>query len=104
MSDLAVFLNARLDEEERLALDADQCAGGQWWPETGIVADGLNQPDAQFTRYWSPARMLGEVAARRAVIATVIAWSENSQDALASVLQDLASAYSDHPGYGAACR
>ncbi len=104
MSGLVAFLNARLDEEERLALAADQCAGGQWWPEADIVADGLNLPDAQFTRYWSPARMLGEVAARRAIIATVIAWSENSQDALASILRDLASAYGDHPGYGVACR
>jgi hypothetical protein len=88
MSALAEFCAARLDGLERAAPNVHEFAALE--ALTGACSCG-----------W-PERLLRDVAAKRRILETVAFWSENSQDALASVLRDLASEFSDHPGYNAA--
>jgi hypothetical protein len=137
MSGLVEWLSARLDEDERGALCATFCdpedsASGdftEWhvdapnprWPVavnvangTAIVAAGYNGAYEHIAR-WDPARVLAEVAAKRAILAEVQrrdAWlnmktlveparSEATamRDALVPVVRLLALPYADRPGY-----
>jgi hypothetical protein len=88
VSGLAEFYAARLDDLERAAPNVHEFAALEAF--TGNCSCG-----------W-PERLLRDVAAKRRILETIAFWSENSQDALASVLSDLASGYSDHPDYAKA--
>ncbi|MDV8005031.1 DUF6221 family protein [Rhodococcus sp. IEGM 1318] len=127
------FLEARLDEDEEVARDA---AG---WDSSGSVRDeglwrrdGVNSvidgarrmvvygdgsaPDdsrAEHIVRHDPARVLRELAAKRAIIAEYVnecwvqdqghrtAWTEGGQAARETALRLFASTYSDHPEYQA---
>ena len=88
MGDLIEFLRERLDEEEATAVEAgpapwcwsgldgdyptldsgtDACILTAWvhGDDGGIVVE---RPDAAHIAYWDPARVLAEVAAKRAII------------------------------------
>jgi len=75
MSDMIAFLRARLDEDEAAARAV---AGHELFDGTGIVvmhthASGtrsvtLPSHVARFAARWDPARVLAEVAAKRAII------------------------------------
>ena len=116
MDDLIAFLNARLDEDETAANAATQ---GPWQAgETPgnrktmipciFVAYGTARPDAGHVLYEAdygtpadvaciarhdPARVLREVAAKRAILAShSVTWT---------VVEQLAAVYSYHPDYRA---
>lgn len=59
MTDLAAFLAARLAEDEQLAKDGDSAC---WHID---YCDDLGPP---FQQRWDPARVLAEIAAKRAII------------------------------------
>jgi hypothetical protein len=104
MSDLVEFLTARLDE--------DEAAARAWLP--------IGNPDAAAREHIArhdPARVLREVAAKRAILAghsTVTGWNWPDQsdgsvqmdyvEALRRTLRHLAAVYSDHPDYDEAWR
>lgn len=131
MSGIVEFLEARLDEDEEIARDA---AG---WDQSGTVRDagswsrdGVNSvidssrrlvvygdgpaPDdskAEHIVRHDPARMLREVAAKRAILAEYVnerwvqgqghrtAWTEGGQAARETAVRLFASIYSDHRDY-----
>ncbi len=134
MSDLAAFLAARLDEDEHWAHMAE--AG--WPPENALAASedpehyafmatDITPSKATFIRRHDPARVLREVAAKRAIIGqqtsdhapiesaygptcrTCVEWQDDEgahEFGIAipeawpcRVARALASVYSDHPGY-----
>lgn len=106
--DLAAFLAARLDEDEAAA----KAAWGVEWDWRYVAEPFGERPSIAHTVHIArhdPARVLREVAAKRAILAryaTVQAWSyppgdgdEAVQDELGEVTRSLAAVYSDHPGY-----
>jgi hypothetical protein len=118
--DLVAFLRVRLDEDEAKAQAADKTAGGKWWPtDSGIVADGLGLPDALHMAHWSPARVLREVEAKRAILAIHAPSEAMGPDSCAVCITDregypeewcsddypcqtlrvLVAVYRDHPDY-----
>ena len=107
MADIAAFITARLNEDERRALAArDQ------WNDDPFEWEDL--PDAVFShaRNLDPARVLREVAALRAIVAAhstvcvktvekygeVVAWYYAETDPCPD-LRHLASIWADHPDY-----
>lgn len=124
MTDLwAAFLAARLDEDEAVAKAA---ADGGGWSARGPydgdpgacfvvredghdVAAWITSEDAAHIARYDPARALGEVAAKRAILAMhteAQAWSyppgdgdEAVQDALETVIRHLAGDWPGHPDY-----
>ncbi len=103
MTDLAAFLTARLDEEQRLAERlnlAGEPALGPWRVEeacdyTGIrewriggdtkfgwidAARTYDQDTADHFAAHAPARVLAEIAAKRAIIAEVASWQHDYND------------------------
>ncbi len=98
MDDLIAFLRARLDEDEAAAK---------------AVRPDQDYADSAHQERWSPARVLREVAAMRAVVrryergaaGELPEWKadrELTEAALAillGVLRDLAAIWGDHPGY-----
>jgi hypothetical protein len=67
MDDLVTFLRACLDEDERVALEAAAQTGGN----VEIVAKNLDIIFECLGRHWArhdPARVLAEVAAKRAIV------------------------------------
>jgi hypothetical protein len=111
VSDLVAFLNARLDEDEAAARAA---AGAPWLPDIGTdaVAEHIARHD--------PARVLREIAAKRAIvdfyveppngfltgIAEAVGDSEGGSGrtprpltVIEAVALDLADVWSDHPDY-----
>ncbi len=111
MSDLIVFLTARLDEDEAAAdtvLFACRDSRQPWPPEQ---APGRGGPAlTAFLRHFSENRMLREVEAKRKIVRRCMAGMDEldvypngllTPRALLSrqTLMDLAAVYSDHPDY-----
>jgi hypothetical protein len=106
MDDLVAFLNARLDEDEARAR-ATLRPGGPLWSEVGY---GERIPEMAHIERHSPARVLRDVEAKRAIVrlaAKVREWTDGSAGATAgyaaAVVGDtlcaLAAIDSDHPDY-----
>lgn len=120
-SDTVAFLTARLDEDEAVARDAtagpwsygeeDQILAaephpasiGDWssWyvaqtsydDQSGTVYNSA--ADGEFIARFDPARVLIEIAAKRAIIR----WSESHYGELDEAVAALAAVYADHPDY-----
>lgn len=134
MSGLVEFLQARLDEDERVALEA---TSGPWTVEihrhrvTGEIVDaevlpvveqegngagGVPRPeDAEHIARHHPARVLREVRCKRALLeaaAIVVGGHEifklpdivGNVGPWLGVVKQMASVYSDHPDYDEAWR
>lgn len=111
MDDLIAFLRQMLDEEEAAARDA-YYEGQHWlteeegvyrWPDDELVYMADRKRDAAHIVRWQPARVLREVAAKRAIAS--LAWNRYNQydgipgDLADEILHQLATIYSDHPDY-----
>lgn len=126
MTNVLEFLHARLDDDEAIAnnaLHADGTEPGVWITEhhkyrsddepdtchiaedrTGdywTVASEVYIPNAEHMARHDPARVLRDVAAKRATLDTLFAaelrptqWS-----IFAKVIEPMAAVYSDHPDY-----
>lgn len=113
---LRAFIEARLAEDERDALEAE--GNGNWdCPSTGVIQlggikdlDGLvvaPRAVAYHIERHDPARVLREVAAKRAVLAIADDSPEQDWDGRAhqhwltvdKVLRALAAVWADHPDY-----
>lgn len=83
MTDIVAFLNARLDEEQRIA---DDSQGGPWWidqrkdhrligsprdPHMVVIWEeiGIHKSTPEHIATWNPARVLAEIATKRAILA-----------------------------------
>jgi hypothetical protein len=102
--DLAAFVAARLDEDETEA-KATADADAEFWAD--VRGDGTH-----FARH-DPARVLRDVAAKRAILAEVVPaiegmdmqiiceWgsSQDEPDAHLPLLKIMAAVYSDHMDY-----
>ena len=118
MDDLVTWLRAQLDEDERLAV---RCAsvGNYRWSEPseddpdGHVVDGRGgiiiwdegaNLSAHIARH-DPARVLREVAAKRAIVDRITDQLDRSDnpwwyaDTVTPILRHLAAVYSDRDGY-----
>jgi len=118
MDDLAAFLAARLDEDETIARAAGSC---DWYDD---IDDSVPLADERNHAWrFAPARVLREVAAKRAILAAHRAhryegpypstptctvciterkgyqeeWDDDEWPC--ATLRHLAAVYSDHPGY-----
>ena len=129
MDDLVAFLRARLDEDEAAAKAAAKTTAAQWrpdghWvlyehPDDSTQAVALNEdfdrePIAHIARH-DPARVLAEVAAKRAILARhhpqdhalhgrLCAWCSSTSVSLYQKwpcpdARDLAAVYASHPDY-----
>ena len=118
MDDLTAFISARLDEDEAIAKAA---ANRHWLTDDNIITlhpehdgDGYmswpTRADAQHAASHDPARVLREVAAKRAVVgayAKADEWVNVSAGATAGyarqimdeTLRHVAAVWSDHPDY-----
>lgn len=97
--DLTEFLAARLDEEERIANAATRAGLGiDIGPDGHVVSD---YPDVQdHFATWNPARVIREVEAKRALLATAeTAYYAADHYAYDQIRAALAAVYSDHPDY-----
>lgn len=100
MQDLLTFLNARLDEDERVALGA---RGRTWTPEdlAGGITEFHSGTFEHIARH-DPARVLREVEAKRRIIGLCVGTLEDEDYGLVlaqEVLQRLALPYAEHPDY-----
>jgi len=125
MSDLAAFLAARLDEDEHWARMAE--AG--WPPGNALAASedpehyafmatDITPSKATFIRHHGPARVLREVAAKRAILdeynqalaaqnemlaspagdqSVTYEWENGRVCALLNAIHGFAAVYDDHP-------
>ena len=98
---LAAFLAARLDEDEAIARHAGSCDFYDDVDDSVPLADERNH----ILRH-APARVLREVAAKRAILDQSEVEVEygrqvdfDVRDALDSAVRHLAAVYSDHPAY-----
>ena len=114
MDDLVAFLRARLDEDEAAAKTGSQ---PEWksdgpylgWVTGGIAAQFKWSTDAAHAARHDPARVLREVAAKRAILAEYLRLAGIEPDdypedpaAVAASERDvriLAAVWSDHPDY-----
>lgn len=128
MTDIAAFLNARLDEDEAIARAVDDNSApfdGQWKNDNNVALRTYNdwvlayKPNAEPWRTGvldhiarhDPARVLAEVATKRAIVGlwrhADAAYQRDEYDpeqgaaesALSDVLVHLALPYADHPDY-----
>jgi Family of unknown function (DUF6221) len=116
MDDLAAFIEARLDEDEAMAKAAYQHGPnptqplappeGSWWPVVRLMErlGSGTYNDANHIARHDPARVLREVAAKRAIVA------EHGRDNFGCQscqgdqrcpIPFLAAIWSDHPDYRA---
>ena len=127
-ADLVDFLRARLADDERTAQAALGLLGmaTEWWTADGLReipgGDGhrFTLADAHFIARHDPARVLREVAAKRAIIDAVLRYEayidgeqgcchgvdeiadgecEAALQGLTESLRPLAAVYADHPEY-----
>ena len=119
---VAAFLNARLDEDEAAAKAAASVAGPDWqfgadFPTSylrsargSILADTLQSGEGQIGPHVAchdPARVLREVAAKRAILAAYVRADGGSPrdrdrgrwDSSHAAVSQLAAVYSGHPDY-----
>lgn len=122
---LIEFLNARLDDDERVARAAADAAEHQKWGAFGyedIASVGAEHPDHPDGEEWyllggnlfrqfgdrslvehvarhDPARVLREITAKRAIIEDLDYGGGEMGDAQDHVTRRLASVYADHPDY-----
>jgi hypothetical protein len=132
MADLVGFLRARIDADEAAARAATEDPGmsAEWYEQTsGCLDIGLPnhggqdwtdyvwpQGDSRVTRYiarWDPARVLAEVAAKRAIVDLCAQWLSYGPikdweldrvdaalvDAAPDLLRQLVQPYADHPDF-----
>jgi len=114
------FLEARIAEDEAVALGADHRDGGRWrhdpeyncvWDGTGGAAASNVRPAAnsrtgEHIARHDPARVLAECAAKRAIIGACLSiekkkfddnlWNIDEHD---EILEALAAVYADHEDY-----
>lgn len=117
MDDLIAFLNARLDDDTRLAL----AARDPWFGyEPDDHVERVKWADALFIAQHSPNRVLAEVDAKRGVVKAyerAVAEFQDSGPAMISydrltgsvsslrtALESLALPYADHPNYDTSWR
>lgn len=107
---LTAFIAARLDEDEAIARAAGDATPPPWHAAGGDImsrADGrcaanADGPEAPHIARHDPARVLREVAAKRAMVAECVRTCEYEDygHALAgAVIKVMAAAWSDHPDY-----
>lgn len=137
MDDLAAFVSARLDEDEAAANSAVHKAFSHWyvepWHDGSTLKDGrtehadvqgktgyqvtgngaLTSPSATHIARHDPARVLREIAAKRAILATYTAvaymdiadlepeFAYGRAVGLGEAVRHLATIWSDHPDYQA---
>jgi hypothetical protein len=122
--ELIAFLSARLDEEEISAQDVARGAPAPWSVGDSCVLDAGGTPVVldeyhshgggfQYIARHDPARVLREVAAKRAIIEryeracaaleSVVSFIRGQDDGFRQACMDavrlLAAVYSDHPAY-----
>jgi hypothetical protein len=133
VDDLTAFVKARLDEEEfeikgppgwrvehwTAVRYGDNPSGRNWRIDADggrCVVDGVPAPDAGYMVTYDPARMLREIAAKRAILARyeraaavpasvssfVRGQDRGYAEACLDAIRDLGAAWSDHPEYRAA--
>ncbi len=103
MNELIAFLNARLDEDEATARPLS--AGGNWNVTiNGVPGWGL-EGDRRMVEHMvrhDPARVLADVAAKRAIVAACaynLEYEEYGHTLAERVLRALALPYADHEDY-----
>lgn len=103
MNDLVGFLKARLAEDEQVAREAS--IGGSEWPNSPYESAG---PVVLHSRRHDPARVLAEVAAKRAILArlagTAPPYADSRQQEIHETLRDevvphLAAVHASHESY-----
>lgn len=124
MSDLVEFLRARLDEDEDRAKRAAFGWGPEWRHERDDVEDwsvvhasgkldmiGCEDGDVtEHIAHWDPARVLAEVAAKRAIVDAYVLRDQQGQmpggevigyhaTGVRTALRHLGAVYADHPDY-----
>lgn len=124
MDDLGSFIRKRLDEDEAVAMaaasDAARLAGRANWASAAAMVTDAEDPDwaiadlspyvddeclARHIARHDPARVLREVAAKRALLAECVRSVERGDDGRAmagAAIVHMAAAWSDHDGYRAA--
>ena len=101
MSTLTIteFLEARIAEDEALATsairDAEDRDLATW--EVDALEIGGSLPGPQMTARFSPARVLAECAAKRAMVELSVNWDGYTRQT--DILRTLAAVYKDHPDY-----
>ncbi len=124
MTTLATFLEQRWQEAEADALAALDAPGSEWWvnprkqrvvwgsPSTRVpIAEALGWTTAKHIARNDPARVLADIASKRAVLAEAMHfdgedssgfsgdYARGVKQAFRDVLRHLASVYADHPDY-----
>jgi hypothetical protein len=115
VSELVLFLRARLDEDEQAARAT---TGGKWYSADVLEVNlAAPRPDAEHIARHDPARVLAEVNAKRRILDEIVPKVESYWGAVNSewgceyddpdgddVLRLLALPYADHPDYDPAWR
>lgn len=100
--DITEFVKARLDEDEWIAQGAartDDGRDGRWLP-AHFGADGFDARVDDHIAHHDPARVLLEVAAKRAILALADTGEGYAYSvAMECVVVQLAAVYSDHLDY-----
>jgi hypothetical protein len=107
---IAAFLTARLEEDEALAKAAQGLLGieAPWHTVAQLHDRGITRGDASHIARHSPARELREVTAKRSILRTHKSVRSSGKVQCEGCLttfwpcpdlKDIASAWSDHPGY-----
>lgn len=102
------FLNARYDEDETLAresiIDASHWSVfavnehfGQVDSDDGAIANNVDLKDAAHIVRWDPARVLADIAAKRAIVQ--LYEGSGLRIAMGQVVRLLAQPYAEHPDF-----
>lgn len=111
MDDLTAFVRARLDEDEAAAQDPARVWPGPWTADRCEVSDSGGVTVVRDEYHWGPmphiarhdpARVLRDIAAKRAILDRCVRWECDEMTAgmlIEDVLAHLATAWSGHPDY-----